>query len=175
MRIAPGQYSHPYAYNLLRMTNCTPDTPVEIRHADLSDLEPILELLAQDFLGSRREQLENRESYLRAFDEIAADHNNELIVATVQAEVVGTFQVTFIPGLSYQGAWRAQIEAVRVRADVRNLRIGTRMIHWAIARAKERNCRIVQLTTNIARVDAQRFYKRLGFEQSHVGMKLILK
>ena len=82
--------------------------------------------------------------------------------------------MTFIPGLSFGGTWRAQVEAVRVRNDLRNQRIGTRLMEWVVTRARERGCRLVQLTTNVKRHDAQRFYQRLGFVPSHVGMKLML-
>jgi len=74
----------------------------------------------------------------------------------------------------FRGAWRAQVEGVRVREDLRNRRIGTRLMEWAIGRARERGCRLVQLTSNKSRLDARRFYERLGFSASHVGMKLYL-
>ena len=94
--------------------------------------------------------------------------------AVIDGEVVGTLQLTFIPGLSFQGAWRAQVEGVRVRGDLRNRRIGTRLMEWAIGRARDRGCRLVQLMSNQRRLDARRFYERLGFSASHVGMKLHL-
>ena len=150
------------------------DLPVEIRPANRSDLEIILQLLSGDSLANRREDLSHKEDYLKAFDAIASHPDNELIVATLSGEVVGTLQLTFIPGLGYQGAWRAQIEGVRVRDDLRNLRIGTRLMEWVVSRARSRECRLIQLTTNVARKDAQRFYERLGFKPSHVGMKLYL-
>ncbi len=145
-----------------------------IRRATLNDLDAILAMIQRDSFTYQQEDPGGREDYVRAFEEIARDANNELIVAERGGEIVGTLQLTFIPGLTYRGGWRAQVEAVRVRHDLRNLQIGTRMMEWVIARARERGCRIVQLTTNVARVDAQRFYKRLGFEASHVGMKLTL-
>lgn len=149
---------------------------VEIRLATRDDLDSILALIRLDSFTYQREDPSESAfgDYHRAFDEIEGHPDNELIVATVNGQVIGTLQLTFIPGLSYQGAWRAQVEAVRVREDLRNLRIGTRLMEWVIARSRERNCRLIQLTTNVARVDAQRFYRRLGFDASHAGMKLML-
>lgn len=147
---------------------------VSIRQARREDLDAVLEMIQRDSFAYQREDPASREDYARAFEAIEASAENALIVAERAGEIIGTLQLTFIPGLSYQGGWRAQVEAVRVRADLRNLRIGTQMMEWVIARARERGCRLVQLTTNAARTDAQRFYKRLGFQASHVGMKLIL-
>jgi GNAT superfamily N-acetyltransferase len=147
---------------------------LEIRLARIEDLDGVVAMIQRDSFAYQREDPVHREDYVQAFKEIAASLDNELIVAMRGDELVGTLQVTFIPGLTYRGGWRAQVEAVRVREDLRNLRIGTRMMQWVIARARERGCRLVQLTTNAARSDAQRFYRRLGFEASHVGMKLIL-
>jgi GNAT superfamily N-acetyltransferase len=109
---------------------------------------------------------------LSTFDEITSHPGNELIVATLAGEIVATLQLTFIPGLTY--GWRAQVESVRVREGLRNQRIGTQLMEWVIQRARDRRCQLVQLTTNRARTDAQRFYVRLGFKPSHVGMKLYL-
>lgn len=109
-----------------------------------------------------------------AFAAITAHPDSELLVATLEGEVIGTFQLTFLPGLSSDGAWRAQVEAVRVRDDLRSRGIGAQMIEWAITRAREHNCWMIQLTSNRARIDAHRFYERLGFKASHVGMKLYL-
>ncbi len=145
-----------------------------IRSATSKDLDAILAMIQRDSFTFHAGDSDGRDDYVRAFEEIERDPNNELIVAERDGEVIGTLQLTFIPGLTYRGAWRAQVEAVRVRHDLRNLQIGTRMMEWVIARARERGCSVVQLTTNIARTDAQRFYKRLGFEASHVGMKLKL-
>ncbi|HEX7743781.1 MAG TPA: GNAT family N-acetyltransferase [Micromonosporaceae bacterium] len=113
-------------------------------------------------------------AYWRAFEAIDADPSNALVVADRDGEVVGTMQLTFIPGLSRRGAERAQIEGVRVRADQRGTGLGRRMIEWAIERARERDCRLVQLTTDKSRTDAHRFYASLGFQASHEGMKLNL-
>ncbi len=150
------------------------DLALEIRPATRSDLDVILQMLSRDSFASPLENLSREEDYLRTFDAIGSHPDNELVVATFRGEVVGTLQLTFIPGLGYQGGWRAQVEGVRVRHDLRNLRIGTRLMEWVVARARSRQCRLVQLTTNAARKDAQRFYERLGFKPSHVGMKLYL-
>ena len=147
---------------------------LEIRRAKMEDLDGIVAMIQLDSFTYQQENPVAREDYVRAFEEIAANADNELMVATRGGELVGTLQLTFIPGLSYRGGWRAQVEAVRVRRDLRNLQIGTRLMEWVIARSRERGCRLVQLTTNVARTDAQRFYRRLGFQASHVGMKLML-
>jgi ribosomal protein S18 acetylase RimI-like enzyme len=144
---------------------------LEIRRARLEDLDAILALLRRDSFSY---QGDGDADYRRAFQEIESHPDHELIVAVLDGQVVGTLQLTFLPGLTYQGGWRAQVEAVRVREDLRNLKIGTRLMEWVIAGARERGCKLVQLTTNVARLDAQRFYRRLGFEASHVGMKLKL-
>jgi GNAT superfamily N-acetyltransferase len=142
----------------------------EIRPALEADLGAILQMLERDSFSFRPAA---REKFAKAFSEVAAHPDSELMVVTLAGEVVATFQLNFIPGLSH--AWRAQLESVRVRHDLRNHRIGTRLMEWVIARARERGCRLVQLTTNAARKDAQRFYQRLGFKPSHIGMKLYLE
>lgn len=114
----------------------------------------------------------SREERIRAFEEIMGHRDNAIVVAMLGDLVAGTLQLTFIPGL--KSGWRAQVESVRVRDDLRNLRIGSRMMEWAIERARERGCYLVQLTTNTGRKEAQRFYRRLGFEPTHVGMKRYL-
>jgi GNAT superfamily N-acetyltransferase len=157
--------------------NSNETTELLFRRATRDDVKHIVRLLADDPLGSTREQNTDPppSTYLVAFDEIDADPNNELMVVERDGAVIGTFQLTFIPGLSFQGARRAQIEAVRVDAPFRSLGIGARMFEWAIDRSRQRGCRFLQLTTNAARKDAHRFYDRLGFVSSHVGMKLDLQ
>ncbi len=147
---------------------------IDIRLANRTDLPTIIQLLRRDSLSPPAQQSGPSDEQVRAFDTIAGHPDNEIVVATVREDVVTTLQITFIPGLTHQGGWRTQVEAVRVREDLRNQRIGTRLMEWVIERARERNCRLVQLTTNRARVDAQRFYEQLGFTPSHVGMKLHL-
>ena len=114
------------------------------------------------------------ETYHHAFREIDADPNNELIVAELDGEVVGTLQLTYIPSISFQGGKRCTVESVRVDEKFRGKGIGREMMRWAIERAKAKGCISMQLTTNNDRTDAHRFYESLGFSKSHVGMKLKL-
>jgi GNAT superfamily N-acetyltransferase len=156
-----------------------PDSPppaVSLRPAREADVSEIVRLLADDPLGATRERYETPlpESYARAFRAIDADPNNELVVAWQGDRVVGVLQLTFIPYLTYQGGWRALIEGVRVDARVRSLGLGRALFEWAIGRARERGCHMVQLTTDKSRPDARRFYEALGFVASHEGMKLRL-
>jgi ribosomal protein S18 acetylase RimI-like enzyme len=147
-----------------------------IREARREDLRAIVELLADDALGQSRERLGNElpAGYAAAFAAIERDPNNRLLVLEAEERVVGCFQLTFIPGLSYQGATRAQIESVRVAAECRNRGFGAIMVRWAIDEARRAGCRFMQLSTHASRKDAHRFYERLGFMASHVGMKLDL-
>lgn len=149
---------------------------VIFREARRADVPAIVGLLADDPLGTGREAVGNEvdAAYWRAFDAIEADPRNALVVADRDGEVVGTMQLTFIPGLSRRGTERAQIEGVRVRADQRGTGLGRQMIEWAIDQARDRGCRLVQLTTDKSRTDAHRFYLSLGFRPSHEGMKLDL-
>lgn len=153
------------------------DPDITIRRAVAADVAAIVRLLADDPLGSRREAYQEPlpQSYYAAFQAIDADPHNELVVVEHNGAVIGTLQLTFIPGLSFQGGTRAQIEAVRVDREYRGQQIGARLFTWAIDRARAAGCRMVQLTTNASRTDAQRFYERLGFVASHVGMKLDLQ
>jgi GNAT superfamily N-acetyltransferase len=147
---------------------------IEIRMANRGDLDVIVQLLVRDSLTSPPEEPGLTAAQIEAFDAIAAHPDNELVVATLGGEVVATLQLTFIPGLSFQGAWRAQVEGVRVRGDLRDRRIGTHLMKWVVGRARDRGCRLVQLMSNQSRIDARRFYERLGFSASHTGMKLYL-
>ncbi|HZO00230.1 MAG TPA: GNAT family N-acetyltransferase [Burkholderiales bacterium] len=149
---------------------------VAFRKAKREDVPAIVRLLADDPLGAKRERFETPlpESYLRAFQAIDADPNNELVVACIGDEVVGVLQLTFIPYLTYQGGWRALIEAVRVDAKLRSKGVGKALFEWAIERSRSRRCHLVQLTTDKSRGDAKRFYESLGFSASHEGMKLKL-
>ncbi len=148
-----------------------------IRRARRDDLPSIVRMLADDELGRQREKLENPlpKSYYAAFEIIEGDPNHELIVAGMNGEVIGTLHLMFLPSISFQGGLRAQIESVRVDANYRSQGIGNKMMQWAIERAKERGAHVVQLTTHLTRKDAHRFYERLGFKGSHLGMKLSLK
>ena len=147
-----------------------------IRRAERADLERVVQLLADDPLGTKRERYELPlpQAYLAAFDALAADANNELVVACSDGEVIGVLQITFIPGLTYQGGWRAQIEGVRIAVGNRSSGLGRAMVEHAVRRARERRCRLVQLTTDKTRPEAKRFYESLGFVATHEGMKLQL-
>ena len=146
------------------------------RHAILTDLPAIVEMLADDALGAKRERFENPlpPEYERAFEAINANPNIELAVACLDDVVIGSLQLTFIPAISRMGSWRALIEGVRVASEHRSTGIGTKFLHWAIERARARGCNMVQLTTDKSRTDAKRFYEALGFVASHEGMKLML-
>lgn len=150
--------------------------PVTFRIATVADLPTILALLADDAIArSRTGYLAEPTPAVRAaFDEISAAPDNELIVGELAGEVIATLQLTYIPGLSRGGMWRALVEAVRVRADLRGQRIGEQLMEDAMARARARGCGLMQLTTDKRRTDAHRFYARLGFEASHEGMKRAL-
>lgn len=151
--------------------------PLLFRLATLADLPAIVRMLADDDLGSQREKFEDPlpETYIHAFDEINTDKNHELIVAEMNGEVAGTLHLTFLPSISYQGGLRAQVESVRVDSKIRGKGIGAQMMQYAIDRAKERGAYLMQLTSHETRINAHRFYERLGFKKAHVGMKLILK
>lgn len=144
-----------------------------IRRARAADVPAIVAMLADDPLGAEREQ-PGDPAYDRAFAAIDSDPHQLLVVAERDGEVVGSLQLTFVPGLSRRGMTRAVVEAVRVRADRREDGLGERLMRWSIDEARRRDCRLVQLTSDARRVDAHRFYRRLGFEPSHVGMKLRL-
>ena len=151
---------------------------LKFRQATREDLPEIVRMLADDFLGATRERYESPlpESYVKAFKEIEADKNNELVVAeNSQGEIVGTLQITFTPSISFQGGKRATVESVRVSEKYRGQGIGKELMLWAINRARGENCVAVQLTTNSERKDAHRFYENLGFKGSQLGMKLYLK
>ena len=149
---------------------------VIFRPATRADLPAIVAMLADDMLGQSREVITDPidPRYLAGFDAIEANPNETLVVADQGGRVVGCLQLTFLPGISHLGAWRGQVEGVRVAADLRGSGIGRQMLGWAVGQCRAKGCTTVQLTTNTARVDAQRFYKTLGFKASHVGMKLTL-
>lgn len=148
-----------------------------IREATRDDLPAIVRMLADDPLGATRERAVDPlpRDYVDAFDAIQTHTGNRLLVAELDGKVVGCLQLTFIPGLSRLGLTRAQIESVRIDKSMRGRKLGELMIQDAIERARQRGCGVVQLTTDKAREDAHRFYERLGFEATHIGMKLTLK
>lgn len=143
------------------------------REATAADLPQIVRLLADDPLGATRETPGDDipEAYFTAFAAIEKDPNNTVVVAERDGEVIGTLQLTYIPGLTYGGGERAQIEGVRVASDQRGHGVGQALIGWAVDRARARGCRLVQLTTDRQRPDAIRFYQKMGFRPSHMGMK----
>jgi len=147
---------------------------ISIRRARRDDVKAIVAMLADDHLGRARERLEEPlpESYLAAFAKLDADPNIRLVVAEEGGLVVGCLQLCILPGLSSQGASRGLIEDVRVASDRRGRGIGEQLVQWAVAEARGRQCRLVELLTHHTRVDAQRFYERLGFAKSHVGMTI---
>lgn len=148
-------------------------TKVTFRQAVRSDLPEVLRLIADDAVAQARSGYASdvTPAVERAFEELAADPNNELWVGELNGEIVATLQLTFIPGLSRGGMKRALVEAVRVRSDLRGQRIGERLMEAVHERARERGCGLVQLTSDKQRGDAHRFYERLGYVASHVGMK----
>jgi GNAT superfamily N-acetyltransferase len=146
---------------------------VTFRRATAQDLPGIVALLADDVLGATREA-PGDPAYAAAFAAIDADANQLLAVAEQDGRILGCLQLTFLPGLSHRGAWRGQVESVRVAADQRGTGLGRRFLEWAIAQCRARGCRMVQLTTDRSRADARRFYESLGFIASHEGMKLAL-
>jgi ribosomal protein S18 acetylase RimI-like enzyme len=148
---------------------------ITIRPARRADVPDIVAMLADDPLGRGRERLEDPlpPAYFAAFEAVEADNNIQLMVAEGDdGRVVGCLQLCILPGLSSQGASRGLIEDVRVAARRRGQRIGEQMVQWAIGEARSRGCKLVELLTHQTRVDAQRFYARLGFQPSHVGMTL---
>ncbi|MFP1631945.1 N-acetyltransferase family protein [Zhengella sp. ZM62] len=144
------------------------------RRATAADLGAIVTMLADDMLGVSRESASPAvdDRYRAAFAEIDADPNQFLCVVEDGQQIVGTLQLTFIPGLSRNGAKRGQIESVRIASDRRGAKLGEAMFAWAISECRKRGCSLIQLTTDKARPDAHRFYDRLGFEPTHVGYKL---
>jgi len=152
-----------------------PGPGVVLRRATADDVAAVVRLLADDHLGAGRERLEDDDDlavYLDAFAAVDADPAQTLVVAERDGEVVATLQLGVLPGLSRRGARRAQVEAVRVREDLRGSGLGTAMLRWVVEEARRRGCAVVQLTTDASRTDAHRFYERLGFVGSHRGYKL---
>ena len=148
---------------------------ITIRRARRDDVGTIVAMLADDPLGSGRERLGDPlpPAYFQAFEAVDRDPNIHLVVAhDGEAKVVGCLQLCILPGLSSQGASRGLIEDVRVAASCRSRGIGEHLVQWAVAEARNRGCKLVELLTHKTRIDAQRFYVRLGFQPSHVGMTL---
>ena len=150
---------------------------VVLRTATEADVPALVDLIAADQLGATRDGVRDEAdlaAYTVAFERISADPAHLLVVAELGGEVVGTMQLSFLPGLARRGALRAQIEAVRVANSQRGAGLGAAMMGWAIDEARRRGCALVQLTSDKSRTDAHRFYARLGFVATHEGMKLAL-
>ena len=145
---------------------------VSIRRARREDVAAIVAMLADDHLGRARERVEDPlpPAYYEAFERVEREPNLTLVVAESEGRVVGCLQLAVLSGISSQGGTRGLLEDVRVATDCRSRGIGEQLVQWAIAEAKARGCNLVELLTHQTRVDAQRFYKRLGFTASHVGM-----
>jgi GNAT superfamily N-acetyltransferase len=143
------------------------------RPAREDDLPAIVALIADDGLGRGREDMSSplNPRYVSAFRAVEADPNQLLAVVERGGAVVGTCQLSFIPGVSRLGAWRGQVEAVRVAASERGSGLGRQMMQWAIEQCRARGCSLVQLTSDKSRSDAHRFYESLGFKASHEGFK----
>ena len=148
---------------------------ITIRHARRDDVGVIVAMLADDPLGSARERFEDPlpASYFRAFEALEHASHIQLVVAEDEnGAVIGCLQLCILPGLSSQGASRGLIEDVRVATHCRSRGVGEKIVQWAVAEARAKGCVLVELLTHSTRVDAQRFYARLGFQPSHVGMTL---
>ena len=144
------------------------------RKARESDVQELVNMLADDELGATREDQSNplNQRYKEAYQSISMDPNNELTVVESNGDIVGMLQLTFIPYLTHTGSWRCLIEGVRIASSHRGKGLGSKFIEWAINRAKERKCSIVQLTSDKQRPDALRFYESHGFKATHEGFKL---
>jgi GNAT superfamily N-acetyltransferase len=147
---------------------------VEIRRARREDVAAIVALLADDPLGAGREDPDALARYAAAFDVIDADPSELLVVGVDGATVVATMQLSFLPGMTRGATKRMQVEGVRVAGSHRGGGLGRRLLAWAIGRARQEGCGLVQLTSDRRRPDAHRFYEGLGFEATHVGFKLQL-
>ncbi|MHB0769668.1 N-acetyltransferase family protein [Bradyrhizobium sp. 5.13L] len=145
---------------------------VSVRPARREDVAAIVAMLADDHLGRARERVEDPlpASYYEAFARVERDPNLALVVAESAGRVVGCLQLAILPGISSQGGVRGLLEDVRVASDCRSRGIGEQLVQWALTEARARGCNLVELLTHQTRIDAQRFYKRLGFTASHVGM-----
>lgn len=154
------------------MNQATPE--LKLRRALRADLPRLLELLADDELGRNREADVAAGAYAQAFDTIDRDPNQFLLVGELDGQVVAMAQISFIPGLTRGGAWRANVEAVRVDFGLRSQGLGAQLMREVEALARKRGCRLIQLTSHKSRSAAHRFYERLGYARSHEGFKLAI-
>jgi ribosomal protein S18 acetylase RimI-like enzyme len=148
---------------------------VTIRRARRDDLASIIAMLADDPLGGQRERIEDPlpQAYFEAFERVQRDPNIQLVVAeSGEGAIIGCLQLCILPGVSSQGASRGLLEDVRVASHCRSRGIGEQLVQWAVTEARAKGCKLVELLTHHTRVDAQRFYERLGFARSHVGMTI---
>lgn len=147
---------------------------ITIRGARREDVTAIVHMLADDALGGPRERIEDPlpDCYFQAFDRVDRDPNIQLVVAEEGGAVIGCLQLCILPGVSSQGASRGLIEDVRVASHLRGRGVGEHIVQWAVTEARAKGCHLVELLTSNSRVDAQRFYERLGFARSHIGMTL---
>lgn len=147
-----------------------------IRTANRADLPAVIGLLVDDVLGATRDSLGGAldPGYEKAFAAIDQDPNHQIAVMESGGRIIGCMQLSYLPGLSFKGMWRGQIESVRIASDLRGKGLGHQFFEWAIMECRKRGCGLVQLTTNAVRADAQRFYASLGFQATHAGMKLKL-
>ncbi|MBD3554549.1 GNAT family N-acetyltransferase [Streptomyces sp. SP18CM02] len=147
---------------------------LEIRPVSADDLASVVAMLADDPLGAQRESPDDLTPYEEALQRLTDDPNQHVVVAVREGRVVGTLQLTIVPGLSRRGATRSIIEGVRIHGDERGSGLGTQLTQWAVDESRRQDCRLVQLTSDVTREDAHRFYERLGFTASHLGFKLAL-
>lgn len=149
---------------------------MRFRLATRADLPEIVRLLADDHLGGSRERYIDPlpAEYGAAFDGLQKIGAEVILALDDAGRVIGCLQLLVLPGLGSLGKQRAQIEAVRIESALRGKGLGSQLIAHAIARARERGCKLVQLTSDNSRQGAHRLYERLGFKASHVGMKLPL-
>ncbi|WP_052866463.1 GNAT family N-acetyltransferase [Streptomyces niger] len=143
----------------------------KIRRATEADIPAIVALLADDPLGATRESPDDLTPYRTAYKRLADDPNQHLVVAEHDGRVVGTLQLTLIPGLSRRGATRSIVEGVRIHSEERGSGLGTRLMDWAVEESRALGVQLIQLTSDATRIDAHRFYERIGFEASHLGFK----
>lgn len=160
--------------NLCQKNNVTfVENGLSFREAKKTDLEKIVQLLSDDIAGRQREIVSNpaAQEYQKAFDAIEKDPNNILVVGVIKNEIVAATQITIIPSLTLRGTFRAQVEGVRVSSALRNQGIGKQLMNHSMELARKHGCGLIQLTTNKWREDAIGFYKSLGFETTHEGMR----
>lgn len=150
---------------------------LSIRQATIEDFDFVVSLIGTDPIADARNPAgsDDHRHQREAFDAITRDPNHLLLVAELEHQPVGSFQLSFIPGVSRQGAWRGQIESVRIHPEYRNRGFGRAMMEWAVERCREQGCGLVQLTSDQQRSCAHRFYEKLGFLPTHTGFKLKLR